>query len=146
DVQGSIALEPDDPLGHLLSSVGFALRLDPDRAKLKYRASLRPDLDPEFARLLDEATPQTLTAPKEGMLVASADLGKPVREVWTGLGDAFGWEICSEEQWAAWRAVPEDGSVGMAAMLTAVLEQAGPGFCIEWRGIDVNEIIPMPQL
>lgn len=146
DLRGSIVLGQDDPLGALVQAMGFALRIDPAQAKLKCRATLRPDVESRAAELLRDVSPQPLRAPVDGMLVVSADFRKPVREVWAGLGDALGVPALSAEKWDAWRELPEEGPPGVPQVLTAVLEQAGPGICLSWCGVDLNEMIPVPEL
>ncbi|MDX9974725.1 MAG: hypothetical protein RBU21_17195 [FCB group bacterium] len=146
DLQGSISFAPDDPLGAQVQAMGFALRVDDAQAKLKCRATLRPDVESRFGDLLRNVTPQTLDTPVDGLMMVSADFGKPVREVWVGLGQAFGLPALSAEQWDAWKAAPEDAPPGFANVLTSVLEDAGPGICLTWYDTDLNEIFPAPEI
>lgn len=146
DLQGSITFAPDDPLGAQVQAMGFALRVDDAQAKLKCRATLRPDVESRFGDLLQNVTPQTLDAPVDGLMMVSANFGKPVREVWVGLGQAFNLPALSAERWDAWKAVPEDAPPGFASVLTSVLEDAGPGICLTWYDTDLNEMFPVPEL
>lgn len=146
DLQGSISFASDDPLGGQVQAMGFALRIDPAQAKLKCRATLRPDVESRFGKLLNGVTPQALEPPVDGMMTVSANFGKPVRDVWVGLGEAFEWPALSAERWEAWRAPAETGVPGLPQVMTAVLEQSGPGIALTWYGTDLNEMFPVPEL
>lgn len=146
DLQGSIALGTDDPLGTLVEAMGFALRIDAAQAKLKCRATLRPDVETRLGKLLRDAAPQRLRTPADGMLMVSADFRKPVREVWAGLGEALGQPTLSAETWDGWKQMPEEGPPGMAQVLTTVLDQSGPGISLSWCGMDLNEMFPVPEI
>lgn len=146
DLQGSITFAPDDPLGAQVQAMGFALRVDDAQAKLKCRATLRPDVESRFGDLLQNVTPQTLDAPVDGLMMVSANFGKPVRDVWVGLGQAFNLPALSAERWEAWKTAPEDAPPGFANVLTSVLEDAGPGICLTWYDTDLNELFPVPEL
>lgn len=146
DLRGSISFEKGDPLGDVVESMRFALRIDPAQAKLICRATLRPDVESRLGLLLRDASPQQLRAPVDGMLVVSADFRKPVPDVWAGLGEALGMPALSAEKWETWKQLPEEGPAGVPQVLTAVLDEAGPDVSLSWCGMDLNEMLPVPEI
>lgn len=149
DVHGTVTLAEDDPLGQAFSSVGFAVRIDPSEAQVVCRARLREAFRDQWRGLLDEAEPRPLTAPPDGMLTVSADFGKPVREVWTGLAEGlegYGIEAISSEDWQTWEQPPEDGEIGPQHFFAGLLGSTGPGIRLSWCGVDLNEMVPMPEI
>ncbi len=148
-VHGTVTLAEDDPLGHAFSSVGFAMRIDPSEAQVACRARLREAFRDQWHTLLDGAVPQPLTVPPNGMLTISADFGKPVRDVWTGLAEGlqrYGIEAISSEDWRAWEQPPEDTEIGPQHFFAGLLGPVGPGIRLSWCGVDLNEIVPVPEI
>ena len=141
DLSGSIALNSTDPLGNVIQSVRFALRIEPAAAQLKCCAALRPEWQSRATALLSAVSPYELRAPLPGLCRISLNLGKPVRE----LGDAIAGIAGQTETVAAfWHEASPNGSAWSAAK--TLLGSLGPGICMSWTGMDLNEMIPMPQV
>jgi len=146
DLRGTIAPAPDDPLGRVFDSVSFALRLDSASAKMKCRGVLRPDLADRLGDLLAEVTPGTLRSPPEGMLRVSLNLGKPVQDLWAVAGQAVGKAELFGGLWEQWSTTPPDAPPGLPQIATALLGPLGPGVRFSWRGVDLNEMVPVPEI
>ncbi|MCL4694773.1 MAG: hypothetical protein KJ060_19950, partial [Candidatus Hydrogenedentes bacterium] len=146
DIRGTVALAPDHAVGRYFESVAFAIRVDADSAHAKCRGVLRPQAAAELGSLIDGTGPASLKTPPEGLVAVSANFGKPVKEVWTALGDATGATLFSKSQWESWANGAPDQPVDVASFLTSLVGDKGPGLRIAMTGIDANEIIPMPIL
>lgn len=146
DIRGTVVLAPDHALGRFFESVAFALRVDADSAHAKCRGVLRPEAAADLRLLLADANPVSLRTPPEGMIAVSADFGKPVKEVWSAVGEATGATLFSAGQWESWANGAPDQSTGVASFLTSLAGDKGPGIRIAMTGIDANEIVPMPIL
>ena len=146
DLCGTVALGADDPLGDVFEGVGFALRVDTMSATLKCRASLRADYRDRLAGLLEGLAPQQLVAPPEGMLEISMDLRKPVRELWRAIGEIAGLSEQMEGLWEGWSAETDAAYGDIPPAVTALLEPLGPGVRLTWSGVDLLEMIPMPEV
>ena len=146
DVQGTVTLSPEDPLGNVFRNLTFAVRVDSHSVTAKCRGVLRPEFVSRFGDLLAEAQPQTLLAPPEGILQVSLNLGKPVRELWTATGEALDKRELLEGLWESWSAAPDDGVQGAPRLATGLLGPLGPGIRLSWRGVDLNAMLPMPEV
>ena len=146
DLCGTVALGTDDPLGGVFEAVGFALRVDTMSATLKCRAALRADYRDRLAGLLDGLAPQQLVAPPEGMLEISMDLRKPIRELWRTIGEIAGFSEQMEGLWDAWSAETDAAYGEIPPAVTALLGPLGPGVRLTWSGMDLLEMIPMPEV
>lgn len=146
-LRGRVNFGPDDPLGDVLENLRFALRIEPDRVQVDCRAGLSTEWRARCEPLLRNLSPRALKAPVDGMAVAAMDFGMPVKEFWLGIGNVTEWPLMSEEQWSAWeQPAAAGGSPSVAAVLTSLLGPLGPGVRLTWRGVDQNEIFPMPEL
>lgn len=149
DLQGMIALQPEDPLGGYLKNVSFALRLDPREARLKCRGVLRPptaERTRQVWSILAELHPRPLEAPPEGMLEISLNLNQSVRDLWTAFGYAAGKAETFEQWWAGWAAAPAEGASNIPAFAASLLAPLGPGIRLSWCGADFNAMIPVPEI
>ena len=154
DARGALALSPDDPLGAVFEHVRFALRIDAEEGQLKCRGRFRPEWRRQWGVLLDGVTPASLTAAPEGILSVSADFGKPVDEIWAGLGAIIAGALdpatadasSAEEQWRRWSQVEPGAEVGFRPFMTNLTGPLGPGFRLAWRGVDLNELVPVPRV
>ncbi len=146
DLRGTFALNPDDPFGEVFRSIAFAVRVDANAAQAKFRGRFRPESRDRFGPLFDGAAPVALAAPPEGMIQISADFGKPVRDVWSGLGQLFAIDWLSKSQWDAWNSPKAEGAPGAGRFLTSLVGYTGPGIRLSVVDVDVNEIVPMPVL
>jgi hypothetical protein len=151
DIYGRFQLAEDDPLGNVIERGTFSLRVDKTAATVACQSTLRPAWREKMAGLLDGVTPRTLEAPPDGMLRVSLDLGKPVEAVWKCAGTAFGKQDEMDQLWAKWSAAPEQGSPRTAASslsytVLGLLGGLGPGIRVSLVGVDLNEIVPAPEL
>jgi len=145
-VRGRLTFALDEGAGAVLRGVSFALRVDQEEAELRWRAVLQPPWAERLEPLLRDAKPSMLALPLDGCLTVSLDLCKPAKEVWAGIGEASGLPFFSEEQYAEWTTIPEDGNPGIPWMLTTMLDQAGSRVRLSWYGIDINEMFPLPEV
>ena len=152
DVRGTATFSEGDPLGAFFQYARFSMRVDATQARLTCRAMLCPEWQQRAGRLLEGVTPQQLLAPPSGMLVISADLRKPLKEVWLGVGEAMADEsgavpsLLSSETWEEWERIPTDGAPPVQHVLASLLGGMGPGFRLSWTGVDLNEIVPLPEI
>ncbi len=145
DARGTLRLASDGALGRVFGSVGFAIRIEDDgRARIQAQGVLRPKWQERLSDTLRDAGPRELRRPAAGPIAVSGDFGVPLKELWLTLGELFGAEAMSEEQWEDWQANGEHGPA--AAALTSLLGPAGPGFTVAWRGFDMNEMAPVPLI
>lgn len=147
DVRGSVVFTPKDAsVGRILQGLSFAFRIEPESVQLKWRAALQTEWRKTLDQLLQDVTPQQLTAPLPGCIGVSVNLGKPVRQVWTGMGEAFQWGLLSEEQWRKWARPTASETPGLGFLLVSLLNEAGPGFRLSCHGVDLNEMCPLPEV
>ena len=146
-VRGLMAFHADDAWGEVFESISFALRIDANEAHLKCHATLRDMWRERFQKLVGGVQPQPLVMPPPGAMAAlSANFGQSLESVWTGLGEAFGWTYFTPEQWATWKRIPDDGQAGLPQLATRVLGPLGPDIRVSLQGIDVNEMVPVPEI
>ena len=157
DLRGAVTFgeaapgEPDASalgrLGRVFSSLRFAVRVDPVEAEVRCRGTLRPEWADRLEGLLADASPRELGLPPPGLVMVSADFGKPAREVWDGVLGLFEYPTAWSGRWDNW-AAPAAGADSPGAALgrfvTHVVGPAGPGIRLSWCGMDLNEMAPMP--
>ena len=146
DIYGRFQLAEDDPLGDVIEHGTFSLRIDKTTAAIRCQSALRAAWREKMAGLLDGVTPQTLVTPPDGVLRVSLDLGKPVETLWKCAGTAFGKQAEMDQLWAKWSAAPQDGQSSLPYTAVGLLGGLGPGVRLSFVGVDLNEIIPAPQL
>jgi hypothetical protein len=146
DISGSIRLPKDHPLGEVCESLRFALRVDPAQIRVNCHGVLRPAWRDRLSGLLEGATPRELKTPPEGLLVLSADFGKPLNTVAGGVGQALGKDPAWLTTLLATSAGATDPSTAMLGAAQALLGKTGPGLRLCWNGIDQNEMLPAPEL
>ncbi len=146
DLRGTWTTLAGSPLADTFESIAFAVRIDADSAKAKCRGRLRPDAANRLAAVVNEARPVTLEQPPPGMIELSANLGRPIRDMWGSLGEIAGVSWLSDAQWKAWEEGDPDRPPGIAQFITNLLGEAGPGIRLSLTGVDVNEMVPMPLL
>ena len=145
DARGTLRLAPGGALGRVFGSVHFAIRIEDDgRARLQAQGVFRPKWQERLSETLRDAEPRELRRPAAGPIAASGDFGVPLKDLWLTIGELFGSETMSEEQWEDWEANGEQAPA--AAALTSLLGPAGPGFTMTWQGFDMNEMAPVPLI
>ncbi|HEO69664.1 MAG TPA: hypothetical protein ENN80_00255 [Candidatus Hydrogenedentes bacterium] len=133
----------------MLSALSFSVQVTQENARVTCRAAFRPTWHKRLGSLLQGLSPQTLRAPPEGMAGISAHFGKPVAEVWDGLAAAFEAPPDLDYLWAGWKVqVGHDEAMDERAgrFLMGMVGPLGPGLRLSWCGMDLNEMLPMPEL
>lgn len=124
--------------------IEFSLRVAPEGATAAVRARLNRGRREMFAAQLQDVSPQRLTAPPSGPITVSANLGFPLREALPRAAAVMGLQAPVE----AWLETPEretpEAQDILMDLVRAVLAQAGPGLRLAWRGMDVDEMVPVP--
>ena len=140
DLQGTVAFRPQDPLGGILQSVRFAVRVEPTMATLKCRASFRPEWQSWLKPLVSGLGPRDLIAAPDGMLTVSMDFGKPLRELCLTIAEAAGQREAFERLWRDWAEQPP------FQPMADLFGSLGPGIRLSWCGVDLNAIAPVPEI
>jgi len=148
DLRGIVMLGQwqDNPFGTIFDTLSFAIRVEPSEAVLRYRGTLSPQWEQRLSKVLYGMTEQELYAPAEGIARLSANFCKPVRQVWSSVGDILDEPELTESLWNKWETVPEGERPGLPQMLTRLLGPMGPGLCLTWVDVDPNEVIPVPRV
>jgi hypothetical protein len=136
-------------VSEVLASISFAVRVESTEMCVKCRAVLKPAWNERFAKLLADVHPQELSSPPEGMLGVSADFGKPIQDVWTEMGALFEAPASWKQVWNEWTQPSDkgdDAAAALAKFITFVMGSVGPGGRLSWCGVDLNEMIPVPEL
>lgn len=144
-VRGTVRFEPGDPLGAVVRSLSFALRVDSASARLSCQGVLCAEWRERAAPLLEGVSPQALLAPPEGLLEVSANLGKSLEDIFRGLGIAFRDKAIGRESQPWLDLFPEAQATNLS-QLRGLAAHLGPGFRLCWEGVDLNEMIPMPEI
>ena len=145
DLRGTVAFLPDDPLGNVFQSFSFAVRVEPTGARIKCRAALRPEWLNSIGENPETLKPATLIAPPDGLAGCSVNMGRSLRDTWLLMGKLCGQPSKYEQLWNSW----EDSSGNPSNALAVVLKTLGPlgpGIRMTWQGLDLNEMIPVPEL
>ncbi|HPG68511.1 MAG TPA: hypothetical protein PLO37_16825 [Candidatus Hydrogenedentes bacterium] len=158
DLHGAIRFPdtppPDTPVssawgraGTMLASFSFAVRIDASEACLRYRAALKPQWQERFSGVLSASAPRPLQVPPEGLIELSADLGVSVQALWSEVAEAFESEMSLDDLIGAWTPQDIEPTTGDLArrFLAGLVAPLGPGFALCWRGVDVNEMVPVPE-
>jgi hypothetical protein len=146
DLRGVVLLDPADPLGATFQSIAFAVRIDDAMAHTRFRGIFRSAWRDRFGPLVQGVSPRKLLAPPVGVIEMSADFGKPLKDVWTGLGQALNVPFMQPAQWQLWEQPRPGQETAIAPLITAALGPLGPGLRLSCVGVDLNEIVPMPEL
>ena len=146
DIYGRFQLAEDDPLGDVIERGTFSLRIDKTAATAACQSMLRPTWREKMAGLLEGVTPRTLESPPDGLLRVSLDLGKPVEALWHCAGTTFGKQGEMDQLWAKWTAAPEEGESSISYTALGLLGGLGPGMRVSLVGVDLNEIVPAPEV
>lgn len=145
DLACRVDLEEDVPLGEAIDNLRLGLRIAPAGMRLQCRMTLRPAWRERTAILLDGVAPRELKCPPDGLLVAAMDFDKPLPEVLMAvgdiLGDGWGTAIFAENHEAE-----KENSDPIRLFLTTLLHAAGTELRLVWRGMDQNEMLPVPEL
>ncbi|MDQ1256268.1 MAG: hypothetical protein QG656_864, partial [Candidatus Hydrogenedentes bacterium] len=136
-------------LGQAFASLSFAVQIDSLQGDVRCRGTLRPAWQERLGGLIGDAAPAPLTPPPDGLIMLSADFGKPVAEVWKGAARLFADPAPIESLWEGWASAatgePSAGTI-VAQFVTGLLGPAGPGIRFSWCGVDLNEMVPLPLL
>ncbi|MFP4500215.1 MAG: hypothetical protein ACLFTT_04370 [Candidatus Hydrogenedentota bacterium] len=146
DIYGRFALTEEDPLGDAFQEVRVLCHFEEQSLTTAMNVRLATPWRGRLSRLLANTEPAALGTPPAGMLQLSANFGKSFGEVCLSLARIFDPSGRFEEVWASWKALDYDAAPGVGPLLAHVAGPAGPGWQISWRGIDENEMLPVPLL
>lgn len=146
EIAARLRLDADDPMGNVFSSVQIATNLDADTARASLQGVLRPEWREPLADLLEGSRPTLLKLPPEGMLVFSANFGKNLPAIWTGLGEATGRHLEMNAMLESLAEFIGGDTVLLNEAMALMAGQLGPGIRFAWLGIDLNAMIPTPEL
>ncbi|HOD49949.1 MAG TPA: hypothetical protein PLM14_04125 [Candidatus Hydrogenedentes bacterium] len=148
DIGGTATFAKDDPLGEVFQDFRFRLWLDKTQAHLAWNAKLRDEQHDRLAPLLAGVSPRQLLAPPPGLVAASGNLDKPLRDLWLALGPLFAGQgenaLFSEAKLIEWETLPEEGPPSVPRLLATILGPLGPGWRVALQGVDLNEWFPAP--
>lgn len=145
DLYGKFALSEGDPLGGVFEEVRVLVRFGEESLLAAFSGHLAESWRVRLSGVLGGARPTTLLMPPPGMLQVSANVGKTFEEVCLGLARVLGdGEGRLEEMWQSWEAPEWEEPPGFGPMLARILGPAGPGLRLSWRGVDLNEMLPVP--
>jgi hypothetical protein len=145
DVSGEIRFPEDHPIGQVLESARFAMRLSGDTVRLGFRVALRPAWREQCAGLLENVKPCELRQPPDGLLVVSANFSKPLSQVWTGIDATLSGVVSLQDLLKNALGGLGDNAKTVMTLALPLLDQVGPGLRLCWHGIDQNEMVPMPE-
>ncbi|MBI2435307.1 MAG: hypothetical protein HYV26_20820 [Candidatus Hydrogenedentes bacterium] len=146
DLNAHLRLGADDPLGDVFEELWVALRLGPAQAQLRCRGGLQPAWRRRFEAVLADVTPQSLRPAPEGLLTLSANVGKPLPEVWAALNEAWPEPWGLHQQLFGWLDTRQGTGASVGTMLAGLLAQTGPAWALSWHGIDTLAMIPTPEI
>lgn len=135
---------PERPFDQL----AFALRIEPDAARLVVHGTVSDEFRRRHANILDALGPRKLPAPLDGIAVISADFGMPLPELAREVAAAAGLDAT----WAQWSSLLEtdaDPAAPINDMQTLVLQamqHTGSTMRLAWFGMDAFEMVPAPQI
>ena len=145
DVGGVVVLNPGDPMGDWVHTIGFAARAEPGVVEARGRISLTQETE-AWAPMLDGLNAAPLLAPPPGMAGLSLNINMPLDEFLVQAAAMGGWDW--PPAWLTADVENEDGentapAFAWAADLTAPL---GPSVALGIVGFDPYDITPMPIL
>ena len=146
DLVGTLSLGSGDPLGGVFDKLRFAVRIESASARIKCSGVLRKEWRDRLGGFIEDLAPAELMAPPEGIVQVSMNFGKPIRDLWSVAAQLAGMGGEAEALWQKWSTPPRDAAPGLAQMAAALFGQLGPGIRVSWRGIDLNEMVPAPQV
>ena len=146
DISGHLLIPSDHALGDVAQSVSFVFRVGANDATFKCRGALTPAWQERLSGMLDHSRAGTLVAPPEGMLEIALDFGMTVEELWPAVGVAVGQAEAMDALWQTWSTAPAEGGSMLSHALVDLLGPLGPGIGVSWSGVDLNEILPAPEL
>jgi hypothetical protein len=146
DLSGEVTLKPNDPAGDVLREIRFAIRLKPDAAYLTCRGILTPKWQTWVKESLGDLKPQPLLAPPDGMIGISMNLNAPLRDLYAAASPLLAEQIWLKELWPDAPLNLKDGAGALAQTAVDLVGPLGPGIRLSWCGIDLNEMIPMPEI
>lgn len=147
DLCGRFLLRPEDPAGDVLTQLRVVARMEPAGVAVVIQGTLREPWRARLAGILDNAKPVDLEMPSEGLFEVSANFGCVLSEFSKGIVQAIDETGRLSESCATYiTSPPGDLPPGIGPIVAQVLSPAGPGWRVCWRGIDINEMFPTPEL
>jgi len=146
DLHAILNLKPEDPLGGAFDTLTIAARVEPASWRIKLSGLFRKEWRGQFDGFLEDLTPVELIAPLEGMIQISANFSKPLRDLWSIAAEFAGKRDEAESLWQKWSTPAPDAPLAPGQFATALLGQLGPGIRVSLCGVDLNEMLPVPQV
>jgi hypothetical protein len=126
--------------------VRFAVSVEPSSLRIKCSGALSEAYKARYDEALKGLTPAELSAPPDGILQVSMNFNRPLRELWDMGARLYGKPEAAE----ALRRKLIDLAGGDASIPVKVasgfIGDLGPGASLSWRGVDLNEIVPAPEI
>ena len=145
DIYGRFSLDREDPLGEVFSQVRVQMHFEEAGVRASLRAVLGDVWRARLAGVLSHASPTVLTAAPAGVLEISANLGVPLGELLHGAARAADPSGRADELLTQYLMGGPDSPLP-GAVVDSVLASLGPGWRICLRGIDIQEMVPAPQI
>lgn len=146
DLFGNARIDPTPFMPDFVQSVSFAAKIENESISLKTRVALASDLKSEVQGVLKGLVPQTLLTPAPGMIAISLDLGMPLKDLWATVGHLTGQSESMQALWTKWTEPPADGAYPLVPSILALVAPMGPGMRLSLVGVDLNEMLPAPEL
>lgn len=143
DVYGRFFLAPEDPLGAVFSQVRMQMHFEESGVHAALRAVLGEPWRARLAGVLGKAMPTGLLAPPPGLLEISGNFGNTLGELAHGLARGLDESGRADELLTEWAG---GGGAVPGAILGVLLENTGPGWRLCWRGVDADEMVPVPEV
>lgn len=145
DVYGRFSLSPDDPFGAVFSIVRMQMHFEETGVHAAFRAVLGEPWRARLSGVLAKAAPTALLAPPPGLLEISGNFGNTFGDLVHGLARSFDQSGRTDGLLSEWTSPGAEG-VAPGAIVGALLNSAGPGWRVCWRGVDANEMVPVPEV
>lgn len=147
DVQGRVLFDGDDPLGRYIAQSEFGLSFAPTAIQFSSRSRVRPEWVPQLNDIAPPGSGQTLAVPAQGGVVLAGDMNASLPVVWETV-DAMSDGGLSDfaAHWTALVATDSATDTSSVALLEILRANLGSAFAMRWNAIDVNGIIPLPEL
>ncbi|MBX3180738.1 MAG: hypothetical protein KF886_25605 [Candidatus Hydrogenedentes bacterium] len=144
DLHGTVAPRESDPLGAYIERADFALAFAPGMVRFYAEARMRAAWRAPLDAIGSGGSSGPLSAPSNGGVVVAGDLGAPLPAVWRAVDEmAGGWLSGTTATWPGF--APGEGEAG-ERFREALQEAMGPGFTLRWTGVDVDGVLPLPEL
>ena len=128
--------------------MAFAMRFEPDSARVMIQAGLSSEFQAQYAALLPVNAAGKLPAPFDATASLSLDLGRPLPEFLEGLSQVLDGPDGKNDGFLQILLAPrEEGPLtSIQPLIASVLLSSGSLVRVGWFGMDPHELLPMPLL